>query len=277
MSTPIGLMNEINPIDIIDGVVGAWNMEEALITDPILDHSGNNNNGTATNVIVVPSKFPGKNAKQFGVDSIIVIPHQTAINNLQPFSFHAFIYSTTLGNYRIIYTKEKDSGGSPYNTAFWHSDIIWVYRTMDATTAQYKTSTTFLQNTWHFISIIYDTNNTIHIFKNGVECSYSVSIQGSGSLTSDANNDYQFGNRKLLDNDYLGILGNVIYTNNITPIKNMINMANNYPNDSLEVGKVLCHRYATNTILKHGYIWEESQNNNLLTCQTHINMDSINN
>jgi len=79
----VSVSNQANTfVDVISGVVGAWNMEEALATDPVVDYSGNGNTGTATGTTIVASPFfTGKTARQYdGTDDFVNLGNVPAYN-----------------------------------------------------------------------------------------------------------------------------------------------------------------------------------------------------
>jgi hypothetical protein len=266
----MGLLNEVNPIDVIPGVVGAWNMEETKATNAVIDYSGNGNNGVPTGTSIVGSPFfIGKKARQFnGISDYI---RQATIS--LPAKIVCLIKIRVLSTSATIWTKflRSNNAGNGINfgqlSQTTNSSAAYIM-SFDSNSLVRSFNATCI-NINRFFAIGYNGANVY----GGVDGNYSL-IGAGGTVPDWLNQNLyigsgigaEFGN---------SIIGYVIFLKSATSTQ-IVNVAINYPDVTLEVGKVIVRKWNTNNTLKHGFVWEESQNNNLLTCSTHINMDNIN-
>jgi hypothetical protein len=218
-------------IDVISGVVGAWNMEEALATDPVLDYSGNGNDGTPTGTTVVAGKFAGKNARGFAgaanrveMDLPVTVAPYAVIMNLNitdPATNQVVYHLNWGGNYpRIII-----NGGK-----------FLIYTGADF----YAYSTPIVGAPTGWINVAFLINSAVDaglwkVYINGLD---ATGIHSDGGVYVEPNIAGAFG-----ANEYVGSAGNVFILSVPTETQ-IINISTNYPDVSLEAGKVLVRKYA---------------------------------
>lgn len=115
-------------VDVVSGVVGAWNMEEALATDPVIDYSGNGNNGTATGTTIVPSPFyAGKNARQLINTNYINVPNSASLQNLSAITYIVFSKQITSPTDPIVDHLINKPSNQQYDIYFSNPDNAGIY------------------------------------------------------------------------------------------------------------------------------------------------------
>ena len=243
-------------VDVVSGVVGAWNLEEANALDPVLDYSGNGNNGVATGTTIVAGKFAGKNMRQFSDGNYITVP------NSDP------RYDLSGGLFTIISLMKK-SGNPPDNFApivnrfsggFFKGYVMWVYNATGYPKFQFGDgvsginivpSINVCDGNYHWLIATGDAPNktaTLYIDNNATNSSgpnpllnhsANVSIGGVGTNYS-------------LAPDGLGYI--VIIKGVKISSTTVANINANYPDVSLEAGKVLVRKWASSTQPSHD-VW----------------------
>lgn len=123
----------------------------------------------------------------------------TSLDNLAAFSMLFWIYPTTIGHQRRIWTKTdlkqieiRNSGGE--------TNKFTVYFARDTTYAVTSVANnTLVANTWQCIGVTYDSTDGIRVFVGSLtspiaEVTYTTQDVGSGANTDDSTNDIALGN-----------------------------------------------------------------------------------
>ncbi len=214
---PNAAANEYCPPDTsassCTGPVSEWKFNEGSGTSAI-DTSGNGNTGTLTNS---PSYVNGKINKALNFittgDPYVTVPAASAINDLGPLTFEAWIYPRSVGpaGEGRIFDKGTRTmwflNGSPARMTFQVD-----YATTDLTVTSPSNSITL--NTWNHVVVTWDGSTTatnVRMYINGKEpSSYSVQTNASGSRNSDSASSLLIGNRSSdFNRDFDGIIDNV--------------------------------------------------------------------
>jgi prepilin-type N-terminal cleavage/methylation domain-containing protein len=172
---------------------GIWSFDEGTGT-AASDISGWGNNGTlvssptwrcaATDSGYTPSG-QGCSLEFNGVDNYVLIGKPASLNDLEQFTYEAWVYWRGFGNYawpRVFNKNYKFF--NIYNDerieATVYSDISPYARSIS--------SGTMPQNTWTHLVMVYDDygDRKTHIFMNGTEMNYSQQGTNTGVLLSDA-------------------------------------------------------------------------------------------
>ena len=179
----------------------------------------NQNNGTLVNGPTFSSANGGSIVFD-GVDDRV--SRNISLDTGQNFTACAWIYPTLLGTTRraVIGNGYPFSGRQGWllctagfgtnNTFFMSIGNDIVYNVADANTLSL--------NTWQYITTsVTNGGETIRLYKNGVETSYSRTLLGSGTITYN-NNQFYIGFRDTNTNDpYTGNISNVqIYNRALT-------------------------------------------------------------
>lgn len=233
-------------IDVIGGVVGAWNMEEANAADPVVDYSGNGNTGTATGTTIGTGKYAGKNGRVFnGTGEKILLTNKIDLPNgwtiIATFK-RSGNSGGTGGQHGIVYCFYGDVNNylqtgtmgtiSPvYNSLRTHGVPEWLGDQQSITNdanfhligSQYDPVTKIIKTIGDTV-ITAGTSHTDVIYTGAF-----VPVFGRLSATA------AFAN---------GVLSGIIFFN--TPAINSTQIGNiyaNYPDVVLEAGKVLARNY----------------------------------
>jgi hypothetical protein len=248
-------------VDVIGGVVGAWNMEEATNTDPVVDYSGNGNNGTPTGTTVVNGYYAGKKARSGdGIGDKITVTSPAAITNLNAFTITWVVKPQTanLDNTNGMFSKTQATG---FLIKYYQSSLYSYRRATGLALSQ--TSDAYTVNNWWRIAMSLDWSGDkkIHLYVNGIEQNYASQTAGSGALSNDAGNFYMLCDEGTAF--FKGIMQNLIIVNSALGGTSIDNIADNYPDVSLEAGKVLVRKYATTTNPSHS-AWSSEESLALL-------------
>ncbi|MFA6660430.1 MAG: hypothetical protein WCS62_02345, partial [Bacilli bacterium] len=244
-------------IDIIDGVVGAWMMNEPNAEDSVVDYSGNGNNGTPVNVTVVDGKYAGTKAKSFdGSTSYVGIPH-IADYNFRTNEFTLIIVAKMQGSGdRQVPLRIDTNEGERALIGFLRlSSTTLVGEFYDSKIPppfenQNKMTTAVTFSTSNFSTfILWRTGDDLFLEQNGDGEIKTV----NGVLNHDLNNPVVAGH------SYVGIglpVPHVVYhaemicagaylVEGILTDTERFNISENYPDPSLEAGKVLVRKWLT--------------------------------
>jgi hypothetical protein len=178
-------------IDTISGVVGAWNMEEANAADPLLDSSGNTNNGTPTGTDIVTGPYSGKNARGFvAVDSDFATVTDDAalhVDGTDKVSILAWIkLSEITDSLRPIVEASYDAQRQAYYLCLSGKKVLGAC--WNANVQKHRYGATTLTPTWTYYTISStDSVKYIHdlIFDSDRNCTWGVT-------RSDADVNYIF-------------------------------------------------------------------------------------
>jgi hypothetical protein len=231
-------------VDVISGVVGAWNMEEDHATDAVVDYSGNGNDGTPTGTTIVASKFSGKTSRSFvgaSLDKIIVSDDDVLdFSAIQSFSVMVWLKTSTAGALTFV-NKEQAWNNERWSLAIKADDHpdFYVY---DGDVFDHVISTTHISDgAWHnLIAVRNVVTDKIYGYQDSV-----VSVPADDPATTlSSTNPLNIGMRQGGVTYYTGVMGNLIIFGGIISQTQANNLYSNYPDVSLEVGKVLVRKYA---------------------------------
>lgn len=286
MTPPIGLLNEVNPINIIPSVVGTWKMEEPVATNPVLDTSGNSNNGAATGTTIVASPFfAGKTCRDAnGTGDYITFattnPLTSLFNGATVISMYAWVSLDDVTNMGRLIFLSINAGSTGFSINVESGLLNVLCRSVLTDSVQTYGVTAPSLTTKHLVYGEVDFVNKV----------VRISIDGnpkstSGVLTFGANS-YTVGTPTSPDELFGYNLNTQLFNGRsayYTLLKNkslsdleLNSLNNSYPDSSLIFGSICLRNLYKNTTLKHGYFGEENQNSYLLSSQLNINMDFIN-
>jgi hypothetical protein len=206
-------------VDVISGVVGAWNMEESLASDPVIDYSGNGNDGTPTGTTIINGKFAGKTMRSLNGISDSIFLAESITNNVYSISF---------------YVKPESNIAAPY---FYDARLP---------TGSYQWAS------WDGTNFLSSGDLYIDTILNGVVTNNVYSAVIVNNTTLESTNGIFLGCRFSGTDLLQGILGMFILYNHSLTSNNIINLQSNYPDVSLEAGKVLVRKYSTTALPTHG-------------------------
>jgi len=229
-------------VDVISGVVGAWNMEEANAADAVVDYSGNGNNGTPTGTDIVAGRFTGKKARSFnGVSDFVRI---TTNASLQPLTITMSCWvkmlSTPSSYIGIFDNVDSQKGYSIQNEG------AGAFRFQIGKSGGWFNVDTsnFVNNQWYFLTLTYD-GTTLKGYVNGGFINSAIGVLVPSTVDWSIGNSITYGNFANCSVNDAFIFD---YDLNSTQI---LNLYNDYPDVSLDAGKVLVRRYASTTNPAH--------------------------
>ena len=130
----------------------------------------------------------------------------STLDNLDPFTWMAWVRPTTLTDARAIIVKDDNSGGSlKHLRLLGTAGNVQAFTTRATQNTRYETNDTPLSalNAWVFIAVVYNSaaaaNNLFHIYAGSQtvlarERTYAVTQDGSGAVTADAAGFLSVGN-----------------------------------------------------------------------------------
>ena len=228
-------------VDVINGVVGAWNMEETTGTN-IVDSSGNGNNATTTGTSIVASPFfSGKDARQFnGTGNYAFTTSSLNIGNVFAISVLIKVNAT---NFQHILSERASS--IPYTFDFWIGTTgklrIGITKS-DNTTQVYMDDSeagTILQvGSTYLLCGVYDGSNLI-TYVNGTIDNIKAA---SGNLTTVTSTlgiaKAGYSGSAILN----GTLENAFIYQSLSATQ-ISNLYLNYGDSNLDSGKILVRKY----------------------------------
>jgi hypothetical protein len=233
-------------IDVIGGVVGAWNMEEDHAIDTVVDYSGNGNDGTPTGTTIVPSKFAGKTSRYFDGASKIDCGNDATLNLVDGLTLIVWSKITDFTDHDILLSRGYNdlTGGYCY-TVLQNTGLLnaWVKN------ENYDGVYTILAGVWNFFAYTFSSgaNNVKLNVNNDVATQTTTTKVLSGASAFNATIGYDPANMF-----YKGILCNMILFNSPPSATQQTNLYGAYGDVSLEAGKVLVRKYATTALPTHG-------------------------
>jgi hypothetical protein len=240
-SYAVSLSSQANTfVDVISGVVGAWNMEEDHAADAVVDYSGNGNDGTPTGTSIVPSNFVDKTARQFnGIADVVTIADDAVLDLTTELSL-IYWFKSAAGDIPAVektlsYLSYYDGTGGNLASATCYSDPA----------ASIEKALVRDAN-WHLIVYTYKKNDVQTLaFDNGVAATEAV-VSNIDVTAFDLKIGYVFAASRS------GTIGGVYLLNNAVTTIQRTNMFSNYPDVGLEAGKVLIRKYAATALPTHG-------------------------
>lgn len=224
--------------DVIDGVVGAWCMNEPLETDEVVDYSGNGNDGTPTGTTVVEGRF-GK-ARTFGASDKVTVNDADILDVTSAFTISAWVDLPAVEEQTALYPTliSKDDTGE----RTWFMCVTGAYqscRIYVGGVAKSVTPITSIDNIgWCLVTLVYD-GAYLKYYLNGVLDCVPLAVSGSVDITTAP---VRFGTG--LDSGssrfQKGAVDEVLICNQAFAPANILNIYNYYGDPTLEAGKVCC-------------------------------------
>jgi hypothetical protein len=182
------------------------------------DLSGNNINGTLTNC-TFSSTFGGRFSFN-GSTSLVNCGTATNINNIPAITICSWINKTNFsaaGQDDRIVTKRNSAQGSGWWDFYTkYTQTIGFNADFLTTDINRETSTTIDLNTNNFVCVTWDGSATaanIKFYINGVEASYTNSINGVGGRVTETTNNLYIGNGNWGNRPFFGSIYNTIIYN----------------------------------------------------------------
>ena len=236
-------------VDVVSGVVGAWNMEDPT-GNTITDFSGNGNNGTASGTTVVASKFAGKNARQIFLGDLINLGNKSQYNlatqgNTTGVTFE-FLFKC--GSQTIDFARlySRFTGGTP--GAGYYAGIRTTGKVQSdwrATTnpAQPQTANVYTDNNWHVLHVVYNPLMAAMYLDNVADGSdpYTADLIDQNAIMTLSDSTAKFA----------GYFGRFIIYSSALTASQRANIVANYPDVTLEAGKVCVRKYTSSTQPSH--------------------------
>jgi hypothetical protein len=223
---------------------GAWGAEESSTYDgTVTDYSGNGNNGTSTGTTIVDGKFAGKKARNFADNSSDKIASATfAYSNLAACTIFAFVKFSAKGTrYRTLFDSGWNTNGSMYLSLRDNGNALVGAIKNDVGAsgiADAYLSPTLEQ--WYLAALVWDGTNSYSFLGE----TKSGAAPVSGVLTKTG---ITIGNRHNNIEAIGGALCCLVKTTTALSDATLALIRNNYPDATLEEGKVLVRKYATTT------------------------------
>jgi hypothetical protein len=224
-------------VDVIGGVVGAWNMEEAAAIDPVLDYSGNGNDGTPTGTTVVSNKFAGKTARSFDGASKIDCGNDSTLDLVDGLTLVAWVKLTDNLNHNAVFSRGfSDAAGGYCFTILQTTGAINCW----AKAENYGWQHSITDTSWHFIYYTLKTgvNNVAMSKDNSFLDTFTTTKILSGASANNATIAYDPNGLF-----FKGAMSNLCLFSTSLSTNQLTNIYQNYPDVSLEAGKVLVRKY----------------------------------
>lgn len=233
-------------IDVIGGVVGAWNMEEANALNNVADYSGNNFTGTPTGTTVVAGKFTGKNARHInGLGDIITVNHNATLSlAATDFTITAWV-KYSVGDWSILWKGESTYAAAGTGYEFHIESGIKKVRFginngVGAAVSTYSADISALWGNYLFIVITADRDGNAQIYVNNVASGAAVNIAAKADISNAAN--LLIGKYGATNDEHFECSGINLF-NSLLSEAQRANLYNNYGDVTLEYGKVLVRNY----------------------------------
>jgi hypothetical protein len=238
--------NQVNTfVDVISGVVGAWNMEEANAIDTVVDYSGNGNDGTPTDTAIINSPFVGKKARNLNGLSSFIQCGDLPLTVGYSYSCWVKMDAANAG-IKFVFTNYNAVNGFGY----FINDVNTDLRFYDG--AGYTgllTAEDLRDGNWHFVCVSLTAlaiGATITLYVDGVFIDSALTT----SVPTISIGDFfigQFGG----GNFYKGGISNLCVYDATVSLGQDVSLASGYPDVSLDAGKVLVRKYASTTNPAH--------------------------
>ncbi len=195
------------------GLVGWWTFDgKDMVNGVAQDKSGNGNNGNPANIATSTFYAQGKIGQGVnldGVDDGINAGSLSVVDDLPALSVSVWAKPTGYGGGGLAYYVNKSNGGAVNGWVFQNNfttSSVRFFAAFDGGTnlivtsaANTLPSTEF--NKWVHFVVTWDGSSSasnVHIYKNGVEVTYSVQTSGVGNRTTDATQSLFVGNNQPL-------------------------------------------------------------------------------
>lgn len=191
---------QINNDSLKKGLVGYWSFDGKDISGTVAyDRSGQGNNGTLTNGPAIARGKIGQGLDFDGSDDFVNTGSN--LDNLAAMTVSLWIRPETSGEIsQGSFIRKNTSGGSgrwDFGICCAPEDKIIFFKDGTTDLSHVTVANSITHNTWQHMLFTWDGSTTaanVHIYKNGVEISYS-SAQNGVSLASDAAHDLVIGAR----------------------------------------------------------------------------------
>jgi hypothetical protein len=243
--------------------IGVTRYFDRLVADigvPVTDYSGSGNNGAAAGTIVIAGKYAGKNARNLFLGDYIEFGNKSQFNL-------ASTAQTTGVTFQIIFRASAQpddyarllsrfTGGTPgagyylgIRKATGGLAIEWRATTNGISTT--PTMSSVLDGNWHTVFFVMDANaNVGRLYVDNSQV-------GTDDLFTDDLIDYNsslFAGFQSITTRFVGAQqAFIIYPSALTSSQRL-NVYSNYPDVTLEAGKVLVRKWASSTQPSHD-VW----------------------
>jgi cysteine-rich repeat protein len=166
-------------------------------------------------------------ALQFdSVDDYINVASSNSINNLDKFTFGAWIYPTSTGDREII----SKAGSGKELRLKGSSGSIQLRGCVDVSNGDAcsdSIASAIISNQWQHVAMTYDNtgDRKTHLYINGIEVSYSVQNVGVGTITTDSNSDLNIGRRTTASRYFGGNIDEVVIFNRVLEINEILDLS----------------------------------------------------
>lgn len=229
-------------VDVISGVVGAWNMEETAGAN-VADSSGNGNNGLATNTSIIDGYWAGKKARQCisTNNDKIVIPKNADLDFGSGDFTIATIMKTTLGDDGRPFDKRDQATGVGWWFYQYNTKTDMYIRDSALNTAVTANNVTTNNGSWHSI-VSFRSADEINIRIDGA-LQTAQSCAGFGNINADFDVELGVWAGSYQSASFSGLY----FFNSALSDAQQISLFSGYPDSYLEAGKVLVRKYASTT------------------------------
>ncbi|MEK7138744.1 MAG: LamG-like jellyroll fold domain-containing protein, partial [Patescibacteria group bacterium] len=204
--------------DITTGIVGHWKFDEGSGTTAV-DSSGSNNTGTLTNGPIWTAGKVGGALDFDGSNDYVNAGSAASLDDLQDFTYSAWIYPRTLGEGIFKGIIVEKAGGSGFKRFTLGDSIGLNFRgevelTGSSAVVNSNASAVSL-NQWQYVAMTYNqATHTVTLYKDGT---LLASNSGVGSLVSEAVGDLLIGNDVAMSRTFDGLIDEVrIYNRALT-------------------------------------------------------------
>ena len=242
-------------VDVLTGVEAAYPMEEAAGAT-VVDESDHGNDATATGTTIVDGKFAGKKARSFnGASDLITVTDADQLDIVNP-TVMVYAKLNVGGAYQQIFSKYGINGYSGvYSLRVNDTDRVYSVVSIGGVAYAHMTDSIEVLTTTAFKHVCMTHNgSTLTSYLEGVVSAIVATVAVGNVTASDEN--LIIGRREITTDPsemwLNGVLCNLIILSVTPTATQILNCANNYPDATLDVGKILVRKYATTTQPSHG-------------------------
>jgi hypothetical protein len=174
-------------------IVATWHFDEGSGT-VVSDSSGNGYDG-AVHGATWTTGISGGALDFDGLDDYVGIVNSSSLDNLNALTFEAWIYPRINAHWHVI---SKGTGSKRLYSEAYQSTLDLTGRVRYQPTHAYATSidNTVTLNSWQHVVMTWSTtDDTLRVFLNGEEVSYSSLSAGVGTIEDDSSHPYTIGAR----------------------------------------------------------------------------------
>lgn len=209
-----------------DGKDTPWTSATAATT---LDKSGNGNTGTLGNMAQATAPVIGKIGQglRFGrsPNTFINAGSASSLDNLSSFTYGAWVKISdgVVGSFHMIVQKGNSVVNLSYNMNVFNTRTFNALVDFDTTDAQ-AISQNFYPNHpvgWNHVVMVFDqSDNSLDLYLNGSEVSYSSKVDGVGTKANDAAESLIIGTNSFTNFGFIGTIDDVrIYNRALSVIE----------------------------------------------------------